>query len=157
MWSVYSRAGGSDECPKVRQSMRRQGPEGRLPNVSPAREGWDINPHEPERCRRGTPLIQTHVWDRRIRPPFSAAPGTPLRMSFSGGVRASGCMWCLRCYGPREHNYWNRNGSNASRGFAKDSMHGAAPTALRIMMIDNPALSGWADVWRSALRALTTR
>jgi hypothetical protein len=33
----------------------RQGPEGRPPNVSPAREGWDTNSHEPERCRRGTP------------------------------------------------------------------------------------------------------
>jgi hypothetical protein len=28
--------------------------------------------------------------------------------------------------------------------------------ALRFMLIDNPALPGWADVWRSALRALTT-
>jgi hypothetical protein len=33
----------------------------------------------------------------------------------------------------------------------------AAPTALGIAMIDTPALPGWANVWRPALRALTTR
>jgi hypothetical protein len=32
---------------------------------------------------------------------------------------------------------------------------GAAPTALEIIVIATPALPGWADVWRAALRALT--
>jgi hypothetical protein len=43
---------------------RRKGPEGRPLNISPAREGWDINDRDRERRRRGTPLIRRHVWDR---------------------------------------------------------------------------------------------
>ncbi len=37
-------------------------------------------------------------------------------------------------------------------------MHGAAPTALGILIaIDIPALPGWADVHQAALRAMATR
>jgi hypothetical protein len=50
-------------CPDL---PRRQGPEGRLPNVSPAREGWDIDDQYTERRRRGTFLTRTLVWDRTI-------------------------------------------------------------------------------------------
>jgi hypothetical protein len=35
----------------------RQGPEGRPPDVSPAREGWVVYQHEPERRRRGTYML----------------------------------------------------------------------------------------------------
>jgi hypothetical protein len=57
----------------------------------------------------------------------------------------------------------NRNGSCVAR-FARDNAYSAAPTALPrqagaggITIIDVPALPGWADVWRTALRASTMR
>jgi len=41
--------------------------------------------------------------------------------------------------------------------FARDNAYSAAPTALKVTIIDVPALPGWADVWRTALRASTMR
>jgi hypothetical protein len=91
---LKARANPGASRKRIFYPSRRQGPEGRPPNVSPAREGWGINHSDPERRRRGTPLIPTHVQDRKIRRPFSIAPGIPLRTSYSGGVRADyGCRW----------------------------------------------------------------
>jgi hypothetical protein len=48
--------------------------------------------------------------------------------------------------------------------FARDNAYSAAPTALprhaeagATLIINVPALPGWADVWRTALRASTMR
>jgi hypothetical protein len=41
--------------PALDRETNPKGPEGRPPNVSPARQGWGINPEDdPERRRRGT-------------------------------------------------------------------------------------------------------
>jgi hypothetical protein len=51
------------------ESPWMQGPEGRPPNVSPARKGWEINPEEDERRRCGTVSLGAKLRDLLFSPP----------------------------------------------------------------------------------------
>jgi hypothetical protein len=58
------------------ESPWMQGPEGRPPNVSPARKGWETDPEDDERRRRGTkPAFLTETAHAVMMEPRTGNPG----------------------------------------------------------------------------------
>jgi hypothetical protein len=134
-----------------------QGPEGRPPNVSPARKGWVGIPIMIPSAIGAAPILSSTNLRRG---------GTPQERKAVAFVQSlfSGCEGCnqpsLRseCHSriPRQKPV------TSSAALSPPIGHGCraygAPSAGRGWRDhdgdSNPALPGWADVWRAALRAL---
>src|SRR5882672_5312598 len=109
--------GSATQRRNLRQHAR-QGPEGRLPNVSPAWEGWDINSMNPSAVG-AAPLSSKHmrgiVGDARLFL-HACRPGIPIAVRGANGgpcyrnariVPRSSQLWLQQ-----EHVTVQRRGSN---------------------------------------------
>ena len=139
-----------------------RGPEGRPPNVSPARKGWGIDSqHCPSAV--GAAHFHLNLHQYSVEKHFQDEPAElqiPIRLRSGQALGYPGFPVELGGFGKLHAPFFTerRTRCRVQRRVAGNPgsllMTLCRTYGAQILFgIDSPALPGWADVWRSALRA----